>query len=296
MPRSKKTIPKPRKTPYPTSATPANPNPRSFPPPLGFPSCSNPAYPQHSLTPFELAQSLHDYCRDLQNGTERPPDVDEDGNAGPPGVSSVERDDKGAPHVPKVGEGSDIRRERRLEQIVGDAGIDKHRNASKTPNLSKGEEEKETVYPPSNKGQEQPSTGCPGDQPPINYRYHPQQHPDSPREPPHSDLAPLTPLAEEGTLTRLLKPVEDFNARTSWPKTPHEQEPPPPDRHADCPEGYEPSTHAGYPQRQYPSYIPAAHDADVLREEYGHYCLDLDGWDRCCMGKCGGCEICRPHM
>jgi hypothetical protein len=108
MPRSKKPTTNPRKTPYPTPATPANQNPRSapiesLPPPLGFPSCSNPAYPQYSLTPLEQGQTLHEFVRDLQNGIQRSPNVDEDGDAGPAGVPSVERDDEGAPGVPKVG-------------------------------------------------------------------------------------------------------------------------------------------------------------------------------------------------
>jgi hypothetical protein len=83
MPKPKKSTSKRRQTPYPTLATPANPNPRSAPtrsfaPLLGFPSTfSNPVYPQYSLTPFELGQTLHDYCRDLQNGIQRSPNVDE---------------------------------------------------------------------------------------------------------------------------------------------------------------------------------------------------------------------------
>jgi hypothetical protein len=303
MPRSKKPTPKQRKTPYPTPATPANPNPRSTPtgsfppPPLGFPSTfPNPAYPQYSLTPFEQGQTLHDYCRDLQNGIQRSPNVDEDGNAGPTGVPSLERDDEGTPGVPKVGEGSEIRREGRLEQTIGDGGVDKRGIAPKTPDLSKRKGDRETVYPLSNKSQQRPSTGCPEDPPFIDHPHPPQQYPDSPREPPPSDLAHPPPLTEEEIWLSVFKPVEKFNARTPWPKTSHEPLLTPPDWHADCPEGYEPSTLAGYPQRQYPACILAAHDAGILREEYGHYCLDLDEWDRCCMGKCGGCEICRPHM
>jgi hypothetical protein len=248
------------------------------------------------LTPFEQGQTLHDFCRYLQNGTQRSSNVDEDGNAGPAGVPSVERDDEVAPGVPKVGEGSDIRRDKKLEQIVGDSGIDKHWDASKTPNLSERKEDKETVDPPSNKSQGQSSTGPSRVLPTICRPFSSQQDPDSPREPPPSVLAPPPPLTAEELLGELLKPIAEFNARTPWPKALHERPLTPPDWHADCPEGYEPSTLAGYQRRRYPPYISAAHDGDVLREEYGHYCLGLDEWDQCCMGKCGGCEICRPHM
>jgi hypothetical protein len=234
---------------------------------------------------------LHDYCRDLQNGIQRSPHVDEDGNASLTGVPGVGRDDKGAPDIPEAGERPGTRREGGLEEVVGDAGVDKYSNASRTPNLSERKEDKGTVYQPFNR----PSTGSSQDVPPFHHPHTPQRCPGSPKAS-HPDLAPPPPLTEEELLADLLKPISEFNARTGWPKASHEQPHTPPYWHADCPKGYEPSTLAGYPQRQHSTYVPAAQDADVLREKYGHYCLDLDEWDRCCMGKCGGCEICRSHM
>jgi hypothetical protein len=151
MPKSKRSTPKRRPTPYPTPATPANPNPRSAPtrsfaPPLGFSSTfSNPVYPQYSLTPFELGQTLHDYCQDLQNGMQRSPNADENGNASLTGVHSVERDDKGASGVLRVGEGPGRTREGRLGKIIGVDGIDKSWGASKTPNLSESAIQR-TIY------------------------------------------------------------------------------------------------------------------------------------------------------
>jgi hypothetical protein len=312
MPKSNKPTPKKRKTPYLTPQTPANPNPRStsiapldfntrsFTPPSRFASTRpNPGFPQTTLTPFELSQSLEDYCRDLQNGTQRAQNVDEDGTAGPSGISNVEGDGKGASAIPEVREGPGARREGGVEKVRGNYGVGSTGEGLKTPDLSEGKGDKGTVNTPLSEDQDQPSTGYSRDLPPVHDPYPPEQHLDSPKETlPLCDLAPPDPLAEEHRrLAELLIPVMKFNAETPWPVPFQERNDPTPPWHADCPDGYKPTTLAGYPQiRQCPMNTAAAYDADIVREEYGHSCLDLDEWDRCCMSKCGGCEICRPGM
>ncbi|CAD0090028.1 unnamed protein product, partial [Aureobasidium vineae] len=93
------------------------------------------------------------------------------------------------------------------------------------------------------------------------------------------------PLPEDEIWLAMFQPVQEYNAATSWPTSFHEQPLPSPAWHADCPEGYAPTTLAGYPvSRQYPLYIPAAHGPGIALVENGHYCLDLS--DQCCMGKC----------
>ncbi|KAI4751644.1 hypothetical protein E4T51_15131 [Aureobasidium sp. EXF-12344] len=183
MPKSKKPTPTQRQTPYPTPATPANPNPRfnsatptntrSTPtatsnpgarfllPPrgfaLGFP---NPAYPQTTLTPFEAGQSLHDFCLDLQNGTQRPGDVGEDVHLGSGGVRGIEGDGKSAYDAPANGEGSGTGRKRRVEKVVRDSGVDHAEEISKkTSALSKRREDKDSFDPPLSKRQNRPPTG-----------------------------------------------------------------------------------------------------------------------------------------
>jgi hypothetical protein len=280
MPRSEKPTPKKRQTPYLTPQTPANPNPRStptapragfFPPPLRFSStCSNPGFPHNTLTPHELRQSLEDFCRDLQNGTQRAQNVDEDGVVGSSDVHNVERDGKSTSDDPEIGDGPRAGREGGGEKVVRDDGVVNGQGASKTPNLSIKEEDEGTMYPPLDKDQNQPPTGHPKALSPIHDPHPPAQHLNSPKQSPaNSNLAPLDPLTEEERwLAELLKPVSEFNARTPWPIPFHERHNSPPIWYTTCPEGYEPTTLAGYPQRrQYPTYIAAAYDAYIVREE-----------------------------
>jgi hypothetical protein len=225
--------------------------------------------------------------------------VDEDGTAGTSGIPNVEGDGEGAFAIPEVRKGSGTRREGGVEEVHGNYGVGSTGEGLKTPNVSEGKGEKETVYPPLDKGQNQPLTGYSRDLPPVRDSYPPEQYPDSPEESlPICNLAPPTAFEEEHRqLAELLIPIMKFNAETPWPVPFQERNDPTPPWHADCPDGYEPTTLAGYLQRrQYPTNNAAAFDADIIREEYGHSCLDLDEWDRCCMSKCGGCEICRPGM
>ncbi|CAD0114695.1 unnamed protein product, partial [Aureobasidium uvarum] len=95
------------------------------------------------------------------------------------------------------------------------------------------------------------------------------------------------PLPEDEVWLAMFQPLQEYNAATPWPTNFHEQSLSHPAWHADCPEGYAPTTLAGYPvSRQFPLYVPAAHDPDIALDENGHYCLDLIAWDQCCMGKC----------
>jgi hypothetical protein len=306
MPKSEKPTPKKRQTSYSTPQTPANPNTRStptapragfFPPPLRFSStCSNPGFPHNTLTPHELGQSLEDFCRDLQNGTQRAQNLDEDGSVGSRDVHLIEGDDQSASAGPEIGRGFQGGREGGVEKIVANVGVGNIREASITPNLSGREEDKGTVYPPLDKDQNHPHTGHPKDLSLIHDSYPPAQHLNSPKESlPNASPDPFT--EEQRWLAELLKPVSEFNARTPWPIPLQGRHDPLPIWHTECPEGYEPTTLAGSPQRrQHLTCIAAAYDADIAREEYGHSCLDFDEWDRCCMGKCGGCEICRPGI
>jgi hypothetical protein len=309
MPKREKSTPKKRKTPYLTPQTPANPNPRSTPTatrsrlfatPSRFASTHpNPGFPQTTLTPFQLSQSIGDFCRDLQNGTQRAQNVDEDGSAGTSSIPNVEGDGKGASAIPEVREGPGTRREGGVEKVHGDYGVGSTEEGLKTPNLNIRKEDRGTLYTPFNKGQSPSPTGYSRDLRPVREPNLPGQHLDSPKETLRlCDLAPPDPLAEEHRrLAELLIPVLKFNAETPWPVPFRERLDPPPPWHAECPDGYEPTTLAGYPQRrQYTTNNVAAFDADIVQEEYGHSCLDLDEWDRCCMSKCGGCEICCPGM
>lgn len=261
----------------------------------------NPAYQQTTLTPFEAGQSLHDFCLDLQNGTKRPGDVGEDVRVSCGGVRGVEGDGKSAYDAPGNGEGSGTGRKRRVEKVVRDGVVDHAEEISKkSSKLSKRMEDKEILDPLSDKEQIQPPTGSTEDLPPILSPCPPEQYLYSPKESPSSDpdLAPPHSLTEEISLADILKPVSDFNARTPWPVPFYGQPVTPPPWHGDCPGGYKPTTLAGRPQRrQYTTYIPAAHNADIVRDESGHCCIDLDEWDRCVMGKCGGgCEVCRLEI
>jgi hypothetical protein len=252
------------------------------------------------LTPYEAGQSLRDFCLDLQNGTQRPRDVDENVHLGSGGIRGVKGDGKGTYDAPTSGEGSGTGRKRRVEKVVRDGVVDHAEEISKkTSKLSKRRDDKETLDPLSDSEQIQLPTGVSEDLSPFHDPHPPAQHPASPRESPPSDpdlAPPPNSLTEEQVwLADLLKPVADFNARTLWPVPSYGQPVVPPNWHDNCPGGYKPTTLAGLPQRrQYPMYMPAAHSADIIRDESGHYCLDLDEWDRCVMGKCGGCEICRP--
>jgi hypothetical protein len=225
--------------------------------------------------------------------------VDEDGVAGTSSIPNVEGDGKGAFAVPEVREGPGARREGGVEKVHGDYGVGSTEEGLKTPNLNIRKEDRGTLYTPFNKGQSPSPTGYSRDLRPVREPNLPGQHLDSPKETLRlCDLAPPDPLAEEHRrLAELLIPVLKFNAETPWPVPFRERLDPPPPWHAECPDGYEPTTLAGYPQRrQYTTNNVAAFDADIVQEEYGHSCLDLDEWDRCCMSKCGGCEICCPGM
>jgi hypothetical protein len=169
------------------------------------------------LTPFEAGQSLHDFCLDLQNGTQRPGDVGEDVRVGSGGIRGVEGDCKGTYDAPENGEGSGTGRKRRVEKVVRDGVVDHAEEISKkTSELSKRREDKETLDPLSDKGQDQPLIGFPENIPTILGPCPSEQYPNSPKESPPSDpdLAPSTSLTEEIWLADLLKSVSDFNART----------------------------------------------------------------------------------
>ena len=323
MPKSKTPTPKQRRIPYSRPAIPSNPNShsststappthrstpsapqatttRTFPPPPNFAS-RRPGlqFTPHTLTPFEEGQSFRDFCLDQQNGTQRPYNVDESVRVRSIGIRGLEGDDKSASGNSEVGQGAKAGRRRRVEKVVasGGDGVGERGSAQKTPRLRNSDYE--NVDAPFRKRQNQLPTGSSFDLPSNPGPCPPDQNLDSPKQSSLPDLnlaAPNTLQDEEILFAELLKPVSEFNAGTPWPKAFHEQPIPPPAWHADCPEGYEPTTLAGYPQRrQYPTYIPAAHDVDIVRDEYGHYCVDLDPWDQCVMGKCRGCEICRPH-
>lgn len=306
MTKSKKANPKPRQTPYPAPATTTNPNNRSTPaaPPTPvarfFPSVPrfafSPAYTQNTLTPYENSQTIEEFCRDLRkNGTRT---VDKSGSVGSAGVRDFEGFDERASESAQ-GERARPAREGESERIDEDGGVGGARDPTKRlVGLSKKEGGKEKMCPPYNKDKIQPPTGPLQNLPPALDPNLLEQHPKSPKESPTPEpsLTPPDPLTDEQTrLAQLLEPVAEFNARTPWPTTFHEHPTPRPKWHAECPEGYEPTPLAGYSQRrQYPIYNPAAHDADIVRDESGHCCLDLDPWDRCLFGKCGGCDVCRP--
>ncbi|KAG9677038.1 hypothetical protein KCU99_g2265, partial [Aureobasidium melanogenum] len=285
MPKNKKPAPKQRKTPYPTPSQPAF-NPRStaaaplipgariFEPPPGFTRARpNPAYPQCVLTPGEVNQSLQDFAKDRKTSIKRPFDVDKEDSPGTGHLS----DDK------RNGEGRSDRSELQGPESGGQKN--KKRVDSRTNNENKP----------------QPPGGGPGNLPPIPDPLPPRPPPSPPQEPLLAGHDPTAkPLTEDEEWLEKLGPVIKYNAATSWPMSFYEKPVPAPAWYAECPEGYEPTTLAGYPiRRQYQSYIPAAHDPELVRDEYGHYCVDLREtreWDQCCMGKCEGCEICRPGL
>ena len=301
MTKSKKSTAKPRQTPYstpatttrtntrfaPTSTVPPHSGARSLPPAPRFtPTFTNFAFPQSTLTPYEEQQSFHEFITDLLNGTDT---VDESGSVGPAGIRDLERSNKGAP---ENAEGEESRRggEGESKRIDQDGGVGRDGSSTQRQVLSENKGDKRMVGSSSDKGRDQPPTGSLQDLPPALNPNLLEQHPKSPKESPPPD-----PLTEEQKLAKLLVPVAEFNDRTPWPIPFHEQPLPPPDWHAECPDGYAPSTTAGYPQRrQYPIYSLAAHNADIVLDEYGHSCLDLDERDRCLFGKCRGCDVCRP--
>lgn len=305
MTKSKKSTSKPRSSPYTTPTNTTNPNYRSnltapqvsgarflpHPPRFVF----NTSYSQNTLTPHEENQTLEEFCRDLQkNGAHT---VDEGRNVGSAGIRDHEGFDERASENAE-GERSESRREGEFERIDQDGGVDRAGRPTPRLDLSKRKGGEEMVYSPSDKGQSQSYTGPPKDLPPAVGGNPLKQHPKPTEESstPEPDLPHPDPLAEEQTrLAQLLAPVAEFNARTPWPTPFHAQSMPRPTWHTECPGGYEPTTLAGRPQRrQYPVYNQAAHNADIVRDESGHSCLDLDPWDQCLMGKCGGCEFCRP--
>lgn len=305
MTKSKRSTPRPRPTPYPTPGNTTNPNYRSnpaatqvsdarfFPHPPRFAFTT--AYPQNTLTPYEDSQTLEEFCRDLQENGART--VDEGRNVGSAGIRNHEGFDERASENAE-GERSESRREGESEGVDQNGGVNWARAPTQRLDLSKRKGGRGTVYSPSDKGQSQPPTVPPKDLPPA-LGQDPLEQLSKPTEESSTlepDLPPPDPLTEEQTrLAQLLEPVAEFNARTPWPTPFHAQSMPRPTWHTECPGGYEPTTLAGYPQRrQYPIYNSAAHDADIVRDESGHYCLDLDPWDQCLMGKCGGCEFCRP--
>ncbi|THY28849.1 hypothetical protein D6D00_03894 [Aureobasidium pullulans] len=94
-----------------------------------------------------------------------------------------------------------------------------------------------------------------------------------------------------------LKPVAELNARTPQPLPFHEKPAAIPTWHAGCPDGYEPTSFAGFPLRSpYPLWLPAAHDQNQELNRYGHWCIHEENhWNWCVMGKCAGCLVCRPE-
>lgn len=309
MPKAKKPTPKRRQAPYITPRQPTTnprappfipliPYARNFAPPRGYTrTVPNPAYPQITLTTGELNQSFLDFIRDQQNGTTGSPDVVEGGTPGVDSVPDNEGDSQIASDDPEVG-GSWGGGTGTVEEVVGENGIDQVRNGS-TPDsrVNKG---KKPVKSPNIKGiNSWPSAWTVEDLSPLPGYGLPRQSPSPQQKSLRSyDSAPPKPLTEDEIWLERLRPVQEFHDNTPWPTSLYEQPLPTPAWHAECPKGYEPTSLAGYPvRRQYPVYIPAAHDPEMVLDEYGHYCVDLresSEWDQCCMGKCEGCEICRP--
>lgn len=123
-------------------------------------------------------------------------------------------------------------------------------------------------------------------------------------KPPRPWLPPIKEVAEivaDVELTpeqwaKELKPVAELNARTPRPLPFHEKPASIPTWHAGCPDGYEPTSFAGFPlRRPYPMWLPAVHDPNQGLNRYGHWCIhEEDDWNWCVMGKCAGCLVCRP--
>ncbi|KAI4717408.1 Metallo-dependent hydrolase [Aureobasidium sp. EXF-10727] len=223
----------------------------------------------HTLTQHELNQSFHDFVTELQNGTSRSSHVGESDLSGVGGVPDDEGGGQpafdGAQVEGASGGGTED------GTLIGE-NIDALGFGGGPQTLRKG-------------GQD------PRYQPPTQDPDAPEQHPTPPEE--HSSticgLTPSGPLTEYEFWLAKLQPLQEYNAVTPWPTSFHQQPLAPPAWHADCPEGYAPTTLAGYSvPRQYPLYIPAAHDPEIALDETGHYCLDLSEWDQCCMGKCDG--------
>ncbi|KAG9998173.1 hypothetical protein KCU78_g16573, partial [Aureobasidium melanogenum] len=279
MPKTKqpkKATSKQRQAPYPTPPRPASnlrstaaapliPSARVFEPPPGLDLT-------HLLTPHEQRQSFLEWIKDRQNVTSRPHDVGEGGTHGDGHLPDNSGHNEDASDDPEVGV-SWGGRTGAVEEAVGEDGVDQGWNGSTTSGLG-GEKDQQSVTPPEDDGKGK----------------HPLE--------PHS--ATPKPLTEDEIWLERLRPVVEYNKAMPWPVSFYEQPIPAPAWYAECPEGYEPTTLAGYPiRRQYQSYIPAAHDPELVRDEYGHYCVDLREtreWDQCCMGKCERCEICRPGL
>ncbi|KAI5241862.1 hypothetical protein E4T43_05114 [Aureobasidium subglaciale] len=307
MPKSNKKADKHRgRTPY--------PKPRIFDPPPGFtPSCPNPAWSAHPLTLYEQSQSLRDFLRDLRNGVTGPPD----GHTVDPEQSALAEvrcgEADGAGDGSGTGIGGRIMESGPPESPGEDLDftwvMEYPEDRSKTLKLGGGidkkvvdEPNKESQNTPEDKGQDSnkaspvvsiDSDGLlvfePAPQEPISPPKTPDKH-----KPPPPNLDPIIfSTAWERDLAQQLK---KYNDNTPWPVTLGEQLSPAPAWHAECPEGYEPIPCAGFPleRRQRQLWLPAGHDPSIERDESGHYCLDLPDWDRCVMGKCSGCEICRP--
>ncbi|KAK6004363.1 hypothetical protein QM012_008225 [Aureobasidium pullulans] len=294
--QSKKATPKQRQPPYstpsrPTSdprstaAAPSIPGARIFPAPPGL-------NVTHLLTPKEQRQSFLEFIRDQQNGTNRPCDVDEGRTPGGVHPPDHRGHDQDASDVPEMG--VSVRRGTGAgEKIVGEDDIDHNWIGSATLS-SRKKNDREHINSHINENKPElliaPGRSIPPEQSPSPPEEHPQ-----PQHEPTSE-----PLTEDEIWLEKLRPVQRYNSETPWPVSFHEQPSPTPEWHAECPEGYEPSALTGYPRRrQNPTYIPAAHDPDLVLHECGHYCVDLrelDEWDQCCMGKCNGCEICRPGL
>ncbi|KAH0371301.1 hypothetical protein KCU65_g1930, partial [Aureobasidium melanogenum] len=280
MPKNKKPTRKQRQIPYPTPPRPASnvrssravpsiPGARNFPPPTGFtPAVPNPAYPECELTPEELNQSLVEFARNRQTSTK-------------PGPLGVDKDDPSSTDHDSGDEGN----------IGGESDHSELEGA--------GSGGQKTKNPLDQSTDDENNPQLPG----IHWLPGPSDPPRLPNPPQgSSDLHYPTPepLTEDEKWLKELEPVIKYNEETPWPVSFYEQPFQAPAWYSECPEGYEPTTLAGYPiRRQYPTYIPAAHDSELVRHQYGHYCLDLREtreWDQCCMGKCEGCEICRPGL
>ncbi|KAG9580206.1 hypothetical protein KCU77_g12333, partial [Aureobasidium melanogenum] len=287
MPKTKqpkKATSKQRQAPYPTPPRPASilrstaaapliPGARIFEPPPGFTRARpNPAYPQCVLTPDEVNQSLQDFARDRKTSTKRPFDVDKEDSSGTGDLSDDGRN----------GEGKSDRSE-----LKGPGG--------------EGQKNEKRVNPrTNNEDKPQALGGGSGELPPLPGPLPSRRLPSLPQEPSHVHQPTAKPLTEDEEWLEKLGPVIRYNETTPWPVSFYEQPIPAPAWYAECPEGYEPTTLAGYPlRRQNETYIPAAHDPGLVLNEYGHYCVDLREireWDQCCMGKCEGCDSCRPGL
>ncbi|KAI5199535.1 hypothetical protein E4T39_06211 [Aureobasidium subglaciale] len=278
------------------------PRPRVFDPPPGFtPSCPNPAWSAHPLTLYEQSQSLRDFLRELRNGVtgpsdeggqgEKDPSVDLSGQAAPAerrgGGAGGRRDGSGigiggrttesGPPKPLKDDSSftwiteSPGRLPRIQKSGGDTDKGIVGEHDKEPQNTSGDEgndfNKEDGLGDSPVNDDPPTvfsnTPTPGSSP--QDLVSPPKTPEQ-QKPPPSNLDPT--LLSAAYEQRLAQQLQEFNATTSWPIR---------------------------FEKDNISYTYQQHiDSDIERDEAGHYCLDLSEWDRCLMGKCGCCEICRP--